>query len=240
MFVTSLQRKRWGAIVVTCLVVCLSFYSTLAQGSNNSEESEALPKVPSSLVREISPYTSMSSYGLAGWHPSKREIWAKAITPSYLGIASVGSPGDTPQVGALFPANTYDVYYSPNGKSAVYVKDTDGNERFQVYAYDPSNRKAALLSDGNSRNTEPVWSNASDWVIYSSNRRNGSDTDLYIAKPFEPNTTRLLAQDKGYLKVFDWSPDDHQALFYNWLSANESYLYTIDLTSGEKTLLTTK
>src|SRR4051812_3096282 len=74
--------------------------------------------------------------GLAGWHPTRREIWAKAITPSYLGIASVGSPGETPQVGATFPANTYDIYYSPDGKSAVYVKDTDGNEQFQVYAYD--------------------------------------------------------------------------------------------------------
>src|SRR5205809_3587896 len=189
MVVVSLQRKRWGAAVVACLLVCLLFDSTLAQGSNNSGESDALPKIPSSLVREISPYTSMSSYGLAAWHPSRREIWAKAITPSYLGIASVTSPGDTPQVGALFPANTYDVYYSPNGKSAVYVKDTDGNEKFQVYAYDPSNRKASLLSDGKSRNTEPVWSNASDWVIYSSNRRNGTDTDLYIAKPFEQNTT---------------------------------------------------
>lgn len=234
----SLKRKSWGALVTIFLLLCLSSQSVLAQGSNAAEDSNTLPRVPSSLVREISPYTSMSSYGLAGWHPSKREIWAKAITASYLGIASVSAPGDTPQVGALFPANTYDVYYSPNGKSAVYVKDTDGNEQFQVYAYDPSNRKTALLSDGKSRNTEPVWSNSSDWVIYSSNRRNGSDTDLYIAKPFEPSTTRLLAQDKGYLKVFDWSPDDHQALFYNWLSANESYLYVVDVTSGEKTLLT--
>ncbi len=232
----SLKRKSWGALVTIWLLLCLSNQLALGQGSYAGED--PLPKVPPSLVREVSPYTSMSSYGLAGWHPSRREIWAKAITPTYLGIASVGSPGDTPQVGALFPANTYDVYYSPNGKSAVYVKDTDGNEQFQIYAYDPSNRKASLLSDGKSRNTEPVWSNASDWVIYSSNRRNGTDTDLYVAKPFEPNTTRLLAQDKGYLKVSDWSPDDHQALFYNWLSANESYLYTVDVTSGEKTLLT--
>lgn len=234
----SLKRKSWGALVTIWLLLCLSSQTILGQGSNAGEEPEPLPKVPSSLIREVSPYTSMSSYGLAGWQPSRREIWAKAITGSYLGIASVGAPGDSPQVGALFPANTYDVYYSPNGKSAVYVKDTDGNEQFQVYAYDPSNRKASLLSDGKSRNTEPVWSNASDWVIYSSNRRNGTDTDLYVAKPFEPNTTKLLAQDKGYLKVFDWSPDDRQALFYNWLSANESYLYTVDVASGEKTLLT--
>lgn len=240
MFVTSLQRKRWGALVVTCLLVCLNSHLSLAQGSNDSSESDALPKVPASLIREVSPYTSMSSYGLAGWNPSKREVWAKAITSSYLGIAKVGAPGDAPQVDAVFPANTYDVYYAPNGKSAVYVKDTDGNEVFQVYAYDPLSRKSSLLSDGKSRNTEPVWSNNSEWVIYSSNRRNRTDTDLYIAKPSDPQSTRLLAQDTGYLKVFDWSPDDHRALFYNWLSANESYLYIVDVSSGKKTVLTPK
>lgn len=236
----SLQRKRWGAIVVTCLLVCLLGQLTAAQGTNDPVEVDSLPKIPSSLIREVAPYTSMSSYGLAGWNPSKRELWAKAITSSYLGIAKVGAPGDSPQVDAVFPANTYDVYYSPNGKSAVYVKDSDGNEVFQVYAYDSSSRKSSLLSDGKSRNTEPVWSNNSESVIYSSNRRNGRDTDLYIAKAFDPSSTRLLSQDTGYLKVFDWSPDDRRALFYNWLSANESYLYTVDVNSGEKTLLTPK
>ena len=236
----SLLRKRWGAIVIACLLVCLLGQLTAAQGTNDPVEVDSLPNIPSSLIREVGPYTSMSSYGLAGWNPSKRELWAKAITSSYLGIAKVGAPGDSPQVDAVFPANTYDVYYSPNGKSAVYVKDSDGNEVFQVYAYDPSSRKSSVLSDGKSRNTEPVWSNNSEWVIYSSNRRNGRDTDLYIAKAFDPSSTRLLSQDTGYLKVFDWSPDDRRALFYNWLSANESYLYTVDVNSGEKTLLTPK
>jgi dipeptidyl aminopeptidase/acylaminoacyl peptidase len=237
MVVLSLQRNRWGAVVIAWLFTVLSTHLVFAQNSTPADF-DALPKVPSSLIREVSPYTKMSSYGLAGWHPSRREIWAKAITPSYTGIAKVEAPGNSPQVEVLFPANIYEVYYSPTAKSAVYVKDADGNEQFQVYSYDPSSRKSTLLSDGKSRNTEPVWSNNGDWVIYSSNRRNGTDTDLYLAKPFEPNTTRLIAQDKGYLKVFDWSPDDRQALFYNWLSANESYLYTVDVASGEKTPLT--
>src|SRR5437764_363159 len=132
MVMLSLKRKSWGALVTIWLLLCVGSQSVKGQGSYAGED--PLPKVPPSLVREVSPYTSMSSYGLAGWHPSRREIWAKAITPSYLGIASVSSPGDTPQVGGLFPANTYDIYYSPNGKSAVYVKDSDGNEQFQVYA----------------------------------------------------------------------------------------------------------
>lgn len=240
MFVVSLQRKRWGALVVACLCLAQFINNVVAQSASTSGDIEGLPKVPSSVIRDVRPYTQMSSYGLAGWHPSRRELWAKAITSSYLGIAKVDGPGSAPQVELMLPANTYDVYYSPSAKSAVYVKDTDGNEQFQIYSYDPNSRKSILISDGKSRNTEPVWSNRGDRFIYSSNRRNGTDTDLYVVDPAHASSTRLLAQDSGYLKVFDWSPDDKLALFYNWLSANESYLYTVDVTSGEKTLLTSK
>src|SRR5436190_5759950 len=242
MVVVSLQRKRWGAAVVACLLVCLLFDSTLAQGSNNSGESDALPKVPPSLVREVGPYTRMSAYGLAGWHPSRRQLWAKAITPSYSAISQVTEPGNSPQPHTLIPSNVYDVYYSPQETAVVYVKDTDGNEIFQVYKFDPASNKSTLISDGKSRNTEPVWSNKSDRVVYSSNRRNRTDIDLYVVSPNDPTATRLLAEADGggYLKAFDWSPDDRQVLFYNWLSTNESYLYVVDVASGKKTLLTTK
>src|ERR1041384_5570563 len=148
MVVVSLQRKRWGAVVVACLLLCLPIQSTLAQGSNNSDESNGLPKVPSSLVREVGPYTRMSAFGLAGWHPSKRELWAKAITPSYSAISEVAQPGDSPRQYTLIPSYVYDVYYSPQETSLVYVKDTDGNEIFQVYKFDPSGNKSTLISDG--------------------------------------------------------------------------------------------
>jgi dipeptidyl aminopeptidase/acylaminoacyl peptidase len=242
MVMLSLKRKSWGGLVIACLHVCLFFQSTLAQGSTDSGESDALPKVPASLVREVGPYTRMSAYGLAGWHPSKRELWAKAITPSYSAISGVTEPGNSPQPHTLIPSNVYDVYYSRQETSLVYVKDTDGNEIFQLYAFDLGRNKSTLISDGKSRNTEPVWSNKGDRVVYSSNRRNRTDIDLYVVSPNDPTTTRLLAEADGggYLKAFDWSPDDGQVLFYNWLSTNESYLYVVDVASGKKTLLTTK
>jgi Tol biopolymer transport system component len=165
-------------------------------------------------------------------------LWTKSLASNSSSVFTVQSPGDALQRALFIPTGVYDIYFAPQGNSLVYVKDTDGNEVFQLYAFDVSNYKSSLISDGKSRNTEPVWSNRGDSVLYSSNRRNGSDTDLYLVKVSDANTTRMLAQDTGYLKVFDWSPDDAQALFYNWISANESYLYTIDLSTGQKTALT--
>ena len=192
------------------------------------------------LAREVDPYTKLSAYSLAGWDPTKRELWTKSLASNSASVFRVPSPGDPLQREIVIPTSVYDIYFEPQGRSLVYVKDTGGNEVFQLYAFDPSKYKSSLVSDGKSRNTEPVWSNRGDRVIYSSNRRNGNDTDLYLVNPSDPGTTRLLAQDSGYLKVFDWSPDDRQALFYNWISANESYLFTIDVDTGKKTALTRK
>lgn len=239
----GLPLLRAGVVLMlasTLLWSCVQPTSAQLNQLKEKAPSDQLPKVPSSLVRDLEPYTNLSAYALAGWNPSKRELWAKSLASDAASIFSVPSPGGNVQRELLIPTNVYDIYFNPQGKSLVYVKDNGGNEVFQLYTFDASRLKSSLVSDGKSRNTEPVWSNRGDQVIYSSNRRNGSDTDLYVVSPSDPATTRLLAQDTGYLKVFDWSPDDSQAVFYNWLSANESYVYTVDVKSGQKTLLTPK
>src|SRR6266496_464496 len=239
----GLPLLRAGVVLMlasTLLWPCVQPTSAQLNQLKEKASSDELPKVPSSLVRDLERYTNLSAYAVAGWNPSKRELWTKSLASDASSVFSVPSPGGSVQRELLIPTNVYDIYFNPEGKSLVYVKDNGGNEVFQLYAFDASRLKSSLVSDGKSRNTEPVWSNRGDQVIYSSNRRNGSDTDLYVVSPNDPASTRLLAQDSGYLKVFDWSPDDTQAVFYNWLSANESYVYTVDVKSGQKTLLTPK
>lgn len=227
-----------SASLLSCLQLSAAQTNELVPNANLA--SDELPKVPSSLVRVVEPYTKLSAYSLAGWDPVKREVRTKSLASDASSVLKVSSPGDSLQLELFIPTGVYDIYFEPRCRSLVYVKDNGGNEVFQLYAFDASKFRSSLVSDGKSRNTEPMWSNRGDQVIYSSNRRNGSDTDLYIVNPSDPGTTRLLAQDTGYLKVFDWSPDDTTALFYNWISANESYLYTVDVKSGEKTPLTPK
>ena len=237
-----LKRSSFVTLFSALLVLAQGVPRLVAQSSEVPSKAIAgeLPRVPESLVRDLDPYLRISAYSLLGWDPTKRELWTKSLASNSSSVFRVRAPGDSAERELVIPTSAYDLYFESQAKSLVYVKDDSGNEVFQVYAFDPSKNKSTLVSDGKSRNTEPVWSNRGDRVIYSSNRRNGTDTDLYIVNPSDPSTTRLLAQDTGYLKVFDWSPDDTQALFYNWLSANESYLYTVDLKTGQKTLLTPK
>ncbi|HUE82974.1 MAG TPA: prolyl oligopeptidase family serine peptidase, partial [Pyrinomonadaceae bacterium] len=98
-----------------------------------------------------------------------------------------------------------------------------------------------LLTDGKSRNTGWRWSNSGNLAVYGSTRRTGRDVDLYLINPSDPKSDRSLLQlAGGGWGVGDWSPDDRKLVLGEFISANETYAWLVDVESGEKTLLTPK
>lgn len=133
------------------------------------------------------------------------------------------------------------MYYQPQAKNLLYNKDAAGDEAFQFYLYNIATHESKILTDGKSRNTEPVWSNAGDKLIYSSSPPGGDGVELSIMNPFDPQTNRLLAQGQGhYLNAYDWSPDDRRVVFCDFASNTISSLSVIDVTTGETILLSSR
>ena len=121
------------------------------------------------------------------------------------------------------------------GDYFIFTKSAGGNEFNQNYRYDFATGDITLLTDGKSRNSEPVWSSKGERVAYTSTRRNGADTDIYMQAPNDPKSDKLLAEVKGGgWQVLDWSPDDKQLLVQEYVSINESYLWLFDTATGAK------
>ncbi|MGH9963150.1 MAG: DPP IV N-terminal domain-containing protein, partial [Pyrinomonadaceae bacterium] len=155
-------------------------------------------------------------------------------------VSRVSSPGVEQQTSSIYirSAGIYDIYLQNEGKYLAYTKDTDGNETFQLYLYEIGSGKSTQLSDGKSRNTEPVWSNAGDKIVYSSTPVGESGVNLRVINPFEAESDRLLAKSTGgYFKAYDWSPDDKQVVFCDFTSNTVSTLWLIDVATGKKVLL---
>jgi dipeptidyl aminopeptidase/acylaminoacyl peptidase len=243
LIVARLVRKTSALTVM--LVFLASSPSTWAQGTagpNKNIEAIGVPPIPSSLARDLQPYTSIYGLPLAGWDNEKREIWLKGLS-SAAWISRVKSPGTVPEISSIFiqSSGIYDVYFQPQAKYLAYTRDENGNESFQLYSYEIGARKTTLLSDGKSRNTEPVWSNAGDKIVYSSTPSGGSGVSLRLLNPFEPKTDLLLAPSSGsYLKAYDWSPDDKQIVYCDFTSNTTSALWLIDVANGSKVLLSPK
>ncbi len=223
-------------MVVVLLVGLVQAQST---APSKSIESLGVPPIPTSLAREIQPYNSPYGLPVAGWNPLKREIWLKGLS-SVTWVTVVASPGATPETSAIYiqSSGIYDIYFQPQGKYLAYTRDANGNESFQLYLYEINARNSTLLSDGKSRNTEPVWSNAGDKIVYSSSPAGAEGVNLRLLNPSDPKTDRLLEKSSGsYLKAYDWSPDDKSIVYCDFSSNTTSTLWIADAETGKNRLL---
>jgi dipeptidyl aminopeptidase/acylaminoacyl peptidase len=210
----------------------------LTPGSNLVIEN--IPPIPLSLVEQADRYTQYRTAALQSWHPQRREMLISTRFGDTAQAHRVSQPLGTRYQLTFFPEGVSGMSYQPTaGDYFVFSKDVGGNEADQTYRYDLATGEVTLLTDGASRNSEGVWSTAGDRLVYTSNRRNGADADLYIIDPREPESDRLLAEvDGGGWFPTDWSPDDRQIVVIQYISINETYLWLFDAETGERTRLT--
>src|ERR1051326_2270194 len=236
-----------GGYALRSIVAFLALLLITSQGLAQTDvispgkniESVGVPPVPASLAHELSPYSSVYGLPLAGWDFEKREILLKGISSSTW-ISRVSSPGAKALPTLIYiPSNgIYDVYFQPQGKYLAYTRDAGGNETFQLYLYQIGRVQSTQLSDGKSRNTEPVWSNAGDKIVYSSSPSGTEGVNLRVLNPFDTKTDRLLAKSSGsYLKAYDWSPDDKSIVYCDFTSNTTSTLSIADAETGKARLL---
>jgi len=240
------MKKLVSVLLTTCLAAVLFVGATLADSRmivpGENLVAEGIPSIPSSLADEVGRYTEFRSAALSSWHPSRREMLITTRFGDTNQIHLVKLPGGARTQLTFSPERSGAASYRPKtGDSFVFNRDVGGNEFYQYYRYDLADGDITLLSDGKSRNTGWNWSNAGDRAVYNSTRRNGSDTDLYLINPSDPKTDRMLLQlSGGGWSVADWSPDDRKLLLNEDVSANESYIWLVDVASGDKNLLTPK
>jgi dipeptidyl aminopeptidase/acylaminoacyl peptidase len=118
----------------------------------------------------------------------------------------------------------------------TFLKDTGGNENAQVYWYDSSSRAVRMLSSGKGVNGGLVWSHDGRRVAFHSTARDGVSYDLYIADVPGIAAPRLVYT--GFQKnwsVASWSPDDTKLLIKNFVSANESHLFVLEVATAALT-----
>jgi dipeptidyl aminopeptidase/acylaminoacyl peptidase len=201
---------------------------------------QGIPPVPQRLVDRVNRYTNFRSASLASWHPTRREMLISTRFADVTQLHRVTMPLGMRKQLTFFPERVGSGSYAPiGGQSFIFSKDVGGNEFNQTYRYDLNTGNTTLLTDGKSRNSLGTWANKTDRIAYSSTRRTGKDNDFYIMDPANPADNKLISQNSGGgWWILDWSPDDRTLLALEYISANESHLWTIDIATGNKTRIT--
>src|SRR6266436_5198563 len=236
-----MMRKKLLLILAAILVVAAAAPAqepVIAPADNLIVD--GVPKIPASLAETAGRYGSYRSANLADWHPTKREMLIATRFGDTPQLHVVKMPGGTRQQLTFFADSVGAGRFHPNGGDYIlFAKDIGGGEWYQLYRYDVATGNVTLLTDGKSRNLPGPWSSGGDQIAYMSTRRTGKDTDLWVMNPADPRSDHMLTQlAGGGWQPLDWSPDDKKILLEEELSINESYLWLVDSTTGEKTELT--
>ncbi len=193
---------------------------------------DGLPAVPAALAERTRPYLEFRTATFLGWHPRDRSMLVATRFGNTNQVHRVAQPGGARQQLTFEEDRIIGASHAPvTGDVTVVQKDVGGNEFFQLYTL--ANGRLTLLTDGKSRNQFGAWSRDGLRIGYSSTRRNGTDTDLYVMDPRDRATDRLVAQLKGGgWTIADFARDGKQALVIEYVSITKSNLWLLDVASG--------
>ncbi|MEE8245006.1 MAG: hypothetical protein V3R27_08420, partial [Pseudomonadales bacterium] len=192
---------------------------------------QGVPVIPARITELLEPYQNVRSASLRGWTDDGVLISTRFGETSQ--VHRVRKPLGVREQLTFFDEPVSSVVVPPGGQGGfLYLRDTGGSEFYQMYRFDGATGRSELLSDGRSRHSSMIWSNAGDRFAYSSTARNGTNVDIYIQDLAGPRRI-VLATDGGSWAVADWSRDDRRLLLQQYISINESHLYELHLDTEE-------
>ncbi len=196
---------------------------------------DGLPAIPVALAAETRPYMEFRTASFVGWHPTDKSMVIATRFGNTAQLHRVAQPmGARRQISFEAEPLGNGGWAPKKGDVFVTGKDIGGNEFFQLYTL--KDGKLALLTDGKSRNEFGAWSEDGELIAYSSTKRNGTDSDLYVMNPRDPKTTRMVAEVKGGgWGISTFAPDKKTAVVANYVSVTNVDLYTLDLVKGGMT-----
>ena len=198
---------------------------------------EEVPAIPTTLADRVRPYLEARSAGAVDWNPVDKSLLISTRFGNVAQLHSVAAPLAMRRQVTFEVDRVGGAAYSKTGDVLVVQKDTGGGEFFQLYTL--KDGRLSLLTDGKSRNQFGAFSHDGKLVGYSSTRRNGADSDLYVIDPRDPKSDRLVAQVKGGgWGIADFAPDGQRAVVAEYLSIEKSNLYDLDLATGKMTPIT--
>ncbi len=192
---------------------------------------ENVPQVPVAMAQKVRPYLEYRTAEFEGWNPVDRSMLIRTRFGNTAQLHSVRAPGGV-RTQISFEEEPVSGRWSPNGDVLLVEKDTGGSEFYQLYTL--KDGRLTLLTDGKSRNSFGAWAKDGSLVGYSSTRRNGTDTDLYVMNPRDPKSDRMVAQmTGGGWSIAAFAPDGQSAVVRQYISAAKNNLFRLDLASGK-------
>lgn len=193
---------------------------------------DGVPAVPVELTAATRPYMENRGARFLGWNPADKSMLIATRFGNTTQLHRVAAPMGARQQLTFEAEPVGSGGWSPaTGDMMLVQKDIGGSEFYQIYAM--KDGRLHLLTDGKSRNNVNAWSRDGRLLAFTSTRRNGRDSDIYVMDPRDPASSRMVVQvEGGGWHVDAFAPDGRWAIVSRSLSVQKSDLYRLDLATG--------
>ncbi|AGA31073.1 S9 family peptidase [Singulisphaera acidiphila] len=231
---------RLSMILACPALIAITATVGFSQSVPDSIIAEGVPEVPRALAESLSRYQNHRTALFQGWFADRREVLITTRFADTNQVHLVTTPGGARTQQTFLADRVLGASARPRHEQFLFEADQGGAENYQLFLDDPKEGSHKRLSDGRSRHVSARWSNSGNQLAWSSNARNSKDMDLYIVDPASPQSARRLKEVDGDWMVADWAPDDQRVAAVEYRSINESYVYLIDVKTGETEAITPK
>jgi dipeptidyl aminopeptidase/acylaminoacyl peptidase len=228
---------KWSATTIAALiaiaVVALAVNGLPRPGAISADGVPRMPWKPAiqsfQAVRQI-----MTNVSFQAWRPAKPGILVRAFDGMKPQLHRIENAGGDLSVVTSTEESPGQVHMNPDPERnyIVFGMDVGGSEFYQLYRLDLADGAIHPLTDGDSRNLAGEFDRAGGLLAYTSTRRNGEDSDIYLIDPEHPESDRLLTEVEGSWYPGDWSPDGGRFLVGHYISINETSIHLLDIETG--------
>jgi dipeptidyl aminopeptidase/acylaminoacyl peptidase len=221
---------------IVVLVACVSVCARAEKREVGQLVLDNVPEVPARISERAWQYQSARGATFLDWDPSGEGMLIATRFGDTAQVHHVAMPeGDRQQL-TFFREPVSEALYAkkPGDRGFFFRMDSGGGEFYQYYWFERATGRHTLVTDGKARNEGLLASHAGARLAYSSTLRNGKDTDVYVMNGIDGRSAKRVLEAEGAWRALDWSPDDSKLLVRRYVSINESYLWIVDLVTGEK------
>lgn len=121
-------------------------------------------------------------------------------------------------------ARERECWWSPDGKSIVYISDESGEEEFYLIGNDGTG-KVRLTTDGHGHRYTPIWSPDGKKIAFSD-----KDHILWLMDVDSKGLAKVDSSENSEIRWYNWSPDSKYLTYHKELENRLSAVYVFSTT----------
>ena len=212
--------------------------ASLTEGVPDAVRLEGTPAIPDGLSARLAQYLETRSASLASISNDGERMLISTRFGEIAQLHEVRMPLGARTQLTFFDEPLRSASYAPNDPMQLfYLRDAGGAEDYQLFSYDRRTGEERAWTEPGARVSSYTWDRSGAWIAYSTNQRNGTDTDVWMLDVTGDGGAQILTEREGSWYTLGLSRGGDRALVMRYISVTATELQLIDRQTGAVTPL---